>query len=175
MERCIKGALSGKTRLLVTHHPRWLGDMDQAVVLTCEGGGGVVTDIGPLDRLISESGSLLKVGSDWFNQSGGTDSSIVVDGAGSTASDGPAVKQAAFATKGNAGGDLSESECTTRTGRQVQLQRASGSYTFVCLVGGTACHWPYSSLRQQGSGMLSSYSISIWTAKVDQQGTLLST
>jgi ABC-type multidrug transport system fused ATPase/permease subunit len=165
MERCIKGALSGKTRLLVTHHPRWLGDMDQVVVLTCEGGGGVVTDIGPLDRLI-KSGSLLKVGSDWFNQSGGTDSSIVVDGAGSTASDGPAVKQAAFATKGNAGGDLTENEDRSTGAVAARIWKL-----YFRLLGWRYC-LPLAILfiTSAGSGTLSSYIISIWTAKVDQQG-----
>ena len=41
MEKCIFGVLSNKTRVLVTHHTRWLPDMDQIVMLDGEGCGTV--------------------------------------------------------------------------------------------------------------------------------------
>lgn len=50
MENCVLGLLKGKTRILVTHHPRWLSVMDSIVVME----SGQVVMAGTYDELIEK-------------------------------------------------------------------------------------------------------------------------
>merc|ERR1719502_28791 len=58
MEKCVMGALRNKTRVIVTHHPRWLASMDQIVVVQGSPGAGRVAHQGTFKELQAQDPSL---------------------------------------------------------------------------------------------------------------------